>query len=96
MIAGILYAIGGILEVIIGLRFLLRLLGANPVNEFVQFIYNVSTPLVQPFAGIFNQNATVLDGAGIVIGSVFDWTALIALLVYALIVGVVTRLFAGR
>jgi YggT family protein len=96
MVAAIIYAIGGIIEALIGLRFLFRLLGANPNSDFVELIYNWSTPLVQPFAGIFGQNAELVAGPDIVATSVFDWTALIALLVYALIIGLITRVFMVR
>jgi hypothetical protein len=92
--AGILFAIGGIIEALVGLRFIFRLLGANPDATFVHWIYSWSTPLVAPFAGIFGQNATVVSGAGVVTQSVFDWTALIAFVVYGLIFGLLARLFA--
>lgn len=94
MIAGILYAIVGFIEVLLGLRFLFRLLGANPGSAFVELIYDWSTPLVTPFAGIFGQEATV-TGPGVVTQSVFDWTALIALIVYALIGAVLVRAAAS-
>jgi len=91
MFAGILYAVGGFIEILIGLRFLFRLLGANADSSFVQWIYSWSTPLVAPFAGIFGQQATV-TGPGVAASSVFDWTALIALIIYGLIVAVITRI----
>lgn len=92
MISAIIYAIGGFIEILIGLRFLFRLLGANPDAGFVRLIYDWSTPFVAPFAGIFGQEATVLSNAGVVTTSVFDWTALIALLVFGLAVGLVGNL----
>ena len=36
---------------------------ANPRNNFVEFIYEITSPLVQPFQGI--ANARTLDGGGI-------------------------------
>lgn len=95
MIGGIILTIGGIIEALIGLRFLLRLLGANPASQFVQWIYDWSTPFVRPFAGIFGQNATV-TGPGAVTSSVFDWTALIAFIVVGIIVGILARAFGRR
>jgi hypothetical protein len=89
MISGIIYVIGGFIEILIGLRFLLRLLGANPQNHFVLWIYNWSSPFVAPFAGIFGQSTTV-TGQGIVTSSVFDWAALVALFVYGLILVILT------
>lgn len=95
MIGRIILTLGGIVEALIGLRFLLRLLGANPASQFVQWIYDWSTPFVRPFAGIFGQNATV-TGPGAVTSSVFDWTALIAFIVVGLIVGILARAFGRR
>ena len=82
--AGILYTIVGFIEALLGLRILLRLLGANPGSLFVGWIYGWSTPFVLPFAGVFGQEATIA-GPGVVTQSVFDWTALIALVVYGII-----------
>jgi len=92
MIARILAVIIGIIEVIIGLRFILLLVGANPNSQFVSWIYSWSNPLVAPFAGIFGQHATVTAaGQGIAAQSIFDWTALIALVIYGLIGYVIAR-----
>lgn len=87
MFVGILYAIGGFIETLIALRIVLRLLGANSANAIVNWVYTWSTPFVAPFSGIFGQDATVIHGVGTVAPSVFDWTALIALIVIGLIVG---------
>lgn len=95
MIAQILYAIGGFMEALVGLRFLFRLLGANPDSGFVSWIYDWSTPLVTPFAGIFGQDATI-PGAGTVTTSVFDWSALVALIVIGVVVAVIGRLVGPR
>jgi hypothetical protein len=75
MIAAILYAIGGVVEALIGLRFMFRLLGANPASGFVNMVYDWSTPFVAPFAGIFGQESAVIPGTGVAAQSVFDWTA---------------------
>lgn len=91
MLAGIIYAITGFIELLIALRFIFRLAGANPLSPFVNWIYDWSTPFVTPFAGIFGQNATI-TGQGVVVPSVFDWTALIALVVYGLVGGIIARL----
>ena len=93
MIAAFIFAIGGFIEVLIGLRFLLRLFGANPASGFVSWIYGWSTPFVSPFAGIFGQEATV-TGPGVVTSSVFDWTALIAFIIIGLAIALIGRIFA--
>ena len=89
MIARIIYAIGGFITALIGLRIVFRLLGADPGNAFVNWIYSWSTPFVAPFSGIFGQDSTVVGGVGTVVSSVFDWTALIALVVISIIVGLI-------
>ena len=95
MLAGIIYIVGGFIEIIVGLRFIFELLGANPASQFVSFIYSWSTPFVAPFANIFGQSATVA-GHGTVTASVFDWTALIALVVYGLVLGVISAIASPR
>jgi len=97
VIARILYIIIGFIEAVIGLRFLLLLIGANPTSPFVNWIYSWSNPFVAPFAGIFGQHATVTAaGQGVAAQSIFDWTALIALVVYGLIGGILGRYLGGR
>lgn len=88
MIGSLIYAITGLVEFLVGMRVLLRLLGANPDNGFVNWIYSWSHPLVTPFSGIFGQDATITS-IGTVTHSVFDWTALIALIVYGLVGAIV-------
>jgi len=96
MIASIIYGIGGFLEALVGLRFVLRLFGADPNNGIVNWIYTWSTPIVAPFSGMFGQDATIVSGIGTATASVFDWTALIALVIIGIIVGVVGSVFAHR
>jgi len=95
MFASIIYAIGGFIEAIIGLRFVFELLGANPASGFVNWIYSWSTPFVAPFSGIFGQSATI-TGHGTVTTSVFDWTALIALVVYAILLAILSTALNSR
>jgi len=96
MIASIIYGIGGFIEALVGLRFVLRLLGADPGNGFVSWIYSWSTPFVAPFSGIFGQDATIVTGVGTVTSSVFDWTALVALVIIGIIVGLIGMVFGRR
>lgn len=96
MIAYLLYLIGGILELIVGLRFVFQLIGANASNSIVTWVYDASTPFVAPFSGILGQDATVVNGIGAATTSVFDWPALIALIVIGLIVGLIGSLFYSR
>src|SRR2546421_5990799 len=77
-ITRVVYFVLGVLEVIMVLRFVFRLLGANQYSTFVMFLYKLSRMLVYPFNGIFNDQT---------IGStsIFEVSTLIAMLIYALI-----------
>ncbi len=89
-VATIINVIFGIILTLLALRFVLRLLGANPANGFANFVYSLSQPLVAPFFGLFNSPLQ-LDIAG------FELATLIALLVYGLVAGILAQvLFAGR
>ncbi|HEX3642464.1 MAG TPA: hypothetical protein VHV10_14325 [Ktedonobacteraceae bacterium] len=77
-ITRLVYFVLGVLEVIMGLRFIFRLLGANQDTPFVMFLYNLSHVFVYPFNGI-------LDDQTIGSSSVFEVSTLIAMVVYALI-----------
>ncbi len=65
-----------VVEVFLGLRFLLKLLGANPVTPFVDWVYDTSRPLLEPFVAMFP--APVIDGRYIL-----EFTTLFAIIVYA-------------
>jgi hypothetical protein len=77
-ITGVIYFLLGVLEVILGLRFIFRLLGANEGNDFIMSLYSLSHAFVGPFNNIFNDQS---------IGSrsIFELSTLVALLIYALI-----------
>ena len=94
MLAGLVYAVFGFIELLLGLRFILLLLGANAASPFVSWIYSWSGPFSAPFAGIFGQHITTA-GPGVVTQGVFDWTTLIALVIYALIGGVLARILSN-
>ena len=46
-----------VLEVLLLVRFMLKLLGANAEQALVSAIYGITEPLVAPFRGIFAQPA---------------------------------------
>lgn len=80
----------GIIMALLALRFVLRLLGANPLNGFASFVYNLSQPLVAPFFGLFNYQAELSTAR-------FEMATLIALIVYGVIAAILSRvLFADR
>ena len=94
MVAAFVYFIFGIIELLLMLRFVLLLIGANAANSFVSWVYAWSGPFAAPFAGIFGQHAAIA-GPGVVVQSDFDWTTLIAIVVYGIIGALLVRLFAS-
>jgi hypothetical protein len=66
----------GLIDALIAIRFILKLLGANPA-PFVRFMYDITWPLVAPFHGIFNTSQVGV--------SVFETESLVAIVIYTLI-----------
>jgi len=81
----IVWYILGLLEVILAFRFVLKLFGANPAAGFTSFIYGITYPFAAPFLSVFK----ITD----VNGSIFEWTTLLAMLVYWLIAWGIVKLF---
>ena len=78
-----------VLEVLLAFRFVLRLIGANPVAGFTDFIYSISYPFAAPFLAVVDQSR--------IGGSVFEWTTLLAMVVYWLVAkGIVRLLVMGK
>jgi len=74
----------GVIEVFIGVRFVLMLLGANAEAGFVKMVYGVSGVFMAPFITIFSTQK--------VEGAIFEWSALVAIAVYALVAWGLTAL----
>ena len=81
----IVWYILDLLEALLVFRFMLKLLAANPSAGFSSFIYSVSYPFTAPFLNVFHITK--------VEGSVFEWTTLLAMLVYWLIAWSIVKLF---
>jgi hypothetical protein len=73
----VIYFIFGAISVLLMMRFVLLLLGANEVSPFVSLIYSLSRAFVLPFRGIFAEPDL---GA-----SVIEWAALVGMIVYSLL-----------
>jgi YGGT family len=73
----VIYFIFGAINVLLVIRFVLLLLGANEASPFVNLIYGLSRAFVLPFRGIF--------GAPDLGGSVFEWATLVGIVVYSLV-----------
>ncbi len=78
------YALG-VIEVLLAFRVTLRALGANPISGFASLIYTISDPLALPFQGIIRTSVESQ-------GSVFEWSTIIAAIVYALIASGIVQL----
>ncbi len=70
---------------LLGIRFILALLGANENNPFAAFIYNVTYPFVAPFFGLFGYQFQY----GVARAEI---ETLVAMAVYALIGYAISRL----
>jgi len=68
----------GLVSVFVGLRFILKLFGANTGAPFVQWVYNTSAPLLTPFEGMF-------PAPEVTSGFVIEFSALFALIIYMLL-----------
>ena len=74
-IVNTIYWLGGIIEILLMLRFVLRLSGANTENEFARFINNLSAP----FSTLFISPTS--NGGG----NIFDLNIIIAIIAYAIL-----------
>lgn len=83
LVTQIIGAILGLLEILLGLRFILKLIAANPNSGFAVFVYGITKPFLAPF--------TALVGTPESGGTILEVTTLIAMAVYALFFWVVVR-----
>lgn len=84
----------GILQALLILRIILLLLVANPGNDIVSFVFNITQPFVEPFLNMFSLNRVAADQ-----GSVLDIAAIVALIGWTLVEMLVLaaiRIFARR
>lgn len=75
----------GIIDVFLALRFFLKLFGANTEAGFTNFVYTLTYPLTAVFSTVFRVSQ--------VEGSLFEWTTLLAMAVYGLVVWGIVKLF---
>lgn len=74
----VIYGVFGLAELFLGLRFILKLFGANAGNVFVNWVYETSAAVLDPFRGIF---PTQVFKSSFVI----EFSTLFAIIVYALV-----------
>ena len=65
------------IEVLLVFRIVFKMVGANPASGFVSLIYSITDLMVVPFQGIIGSYTNA--------GAYFDWAAIIAGIVYALV-----------
>lgn len=80
----IIWLLFGVLETLIGLRILLKMIGANPNNTFASFLYSVTDVFLWPFSGLITSPVSG--------DMVLEISSIIAMFVYALAAWVIVRL----
>jgi len=73
-----------VLEVLLAIRFLLKLIGADPNNLFAGFLYALTTIVLVPFDSIVHTPSLRTNQA-------FEWSTLIAMAIYWLLFWAVRR-----
>jgi len=85
----IVWYILGIIETLLAFRFILKLLAANPSAGFSKFIYGTTYIFAEPFLSVFRRTQ--------VEGSIFEWSTLLAMLVYWVIaIGIIKLFLMGK
>ena len=83
-LTGLIQLSFGVLNGLIGLRFMLKLMAANPANPFASLVYFVTTPFLWMFQGLTYTPA--FEGIQI------EFFSLVAIVVYALIGWIIVQL----
>lgn len=86
LLANVIWLAFSLLMILLAIRFIFGLLGANPANTFANFIYTTSHPFVAPFFSLFHYSV-IQTGA-----SRFEAYTLVAIMVYTLIAWLLTSL----
>jgi len=81
----IVWYILGLIEILLLFRFVLKFLAANPDAGFTNFIYGITYIFANPFLNVFKMSK--------ISGSIFEWTTLLAMLVYWIIAEGIIKLF---
>ncbi len=83
-ITGLIQLAFVVLNGLIGIRFLLKLMAANPANPFAQLIYFITTPFLWLFQGITYTPSFQ--------GIQIEFFSLIAIVVYSLVCWIIVQL----
>jgi len=73
-----------VLEVLLAIRFVLRLIGADPTNLFAGFLYALTDIVLSPFS-------TLVPSPSLRVNQAFEWSTLIAMVIYWLLFWAIIR-----
>ncbi len=73
-----------VLEITLIIRFVLKLIGADPANLFAAFLYALTDIILFPFS-------TIVHAPSIRTNQAFEWSTLIAMIIYWLIFWAIRR-----
>ena len=88
----ILIVVVGLIETLLGFRFIFKLAGANPANVLIKLLYTSTDFMVSIFASIF----TPATNEGLETISVIEPGTLIAMIVVALIALGISKLMSNK
>lgn len=77
-----------VIETLLLFRLAMKMFGANSANGFVDFIYDLTSPLIAPFQGIFPSPSES--------GAVFESATAVAMIVYAVVAHLIAWLLPTR
>jgi hypothetical protein len=81
----IIWYLVSILEALLAMRFVLKLMQANPIAGFTNFVYSLTGIFVAPFEVVFRNFRAQ--------GSIVEWTTILAMVVYWLVAVALIKLF---
>ena len=73
-----------VLEVLLAIRFVLKLIGADPTNLFAGFLYALTDIVLSPFS-------TLVRSPSLHVNQAFEWSTLIAMVIYWLLFWAIIR-----
>ena len=83
--ARVIYFAFGVVEIVIAIRILLKLIAANETSGLARFIYGFTAPFLAPFQNVVGSPRARN-------GSIFEFSSLLAILIYMLISWLLVRL----
>jgi hypothetical protein len=87
-VSRLVWFLGGLMAILLAIRFVLLASGANESAGFAQLMYGLTDWMVAPFAGLFGRPLTYPGAAGT---GVLEWESLAAIVVYLLIAWLITK-----